>query len=112
MRCDADRLLTRGSINHQQYFLRIQKFFQLFQFLNKRFINFLAACRVENVNVWPAWGVRAADCGSYCALNLLLVRFRRKNRNVNLFAERYELLDCCGTLQVAWDQDWEMPLFF
>src|SRR5437016_4217237 len=118
MSCDTDCLLARCRIHDEQSFLRLQKFFQLFEFLNERLVDFLPACRVEDVNggassseprrgsgsvrdvagTLPSRLCQRCRCG---ALNVFLAWIGSENRHVNLFPERYELLDRCRTLQIA-----------
>ena len=64
MGCHADGLLSGRSIDYEQSFLRLQKFFEFFQFLNQRVIDFLATGRIEDIDVRWARRVRAADSRS------------------------------------------------
>ena len=54
MGCHADGLLAGCSIDHQQRLLGPQKFFQLFQFLNQRCVDFLATSGIEDVEAMSA----------------------------------------------------------
>src|SRR5206468_8484705 len=97
---------------------RVQKFLQLLEFLNQRFIDFLPACGVENVNVWSGAFDSTQDrlrsclskCCRYRALNIFLVQIRCIDWNINLFPERYKLLDRRRALQIARDQRRAMTL--
>src|SRR5438874_11251670 len=115
----ADSLLAGCRINDEQGFLWLQKFLQVFEFPYQRFIDFLAACCVEDVNARSAsfdsaqetlWS-RPAKCCRRGALNIFLARIRSSDRHVNLFAERYELLDGRRPLQIARDKHRSIILF-
>ena len=108
---DADRLLTSRRICHKQNFLRLQEIAQSLQFLDQRLINFLATRGIENVDVVARIGLRPNRCRG-CAQDILLVGWRRENRDVDLPAKRGELFDRRRTLQIHCDQTRSMTLLF
>src|SRR6266702_2921640 len=99
MRRYADSLLPGRSIDNKKCFLRLQKFFELFELLNQRGVDFLPTCRVEDADIrWMS--ILRFECSGCGALHIFLVWIWSENRNVDLFAERRELFDRCRPLQI------------
>src|SRR5207248_2036060 len=110
MGCDADCLLADRSIDYKQNLLRLQKLLQLFEFLNQRFIDFLPARRVENVDVSSVW-LTPFKCSGGDALNIPLIRIGSVNRDFNLLSQRRELPNRGRPLQIARNQSRRVTLF-
>src|SRR5436853_7418816 len=106
---NADRLLTGCGVDHQQRLLRLKKSFQLLEFFYQRDIDFLAAGRVENVDVAARPFMPLQRC-SRRPRDVFLVRVRFEDRDLDLFAEGCELIDRRRTFQVQSDQIWTSSL--
>ena len=110
MRRDTDGLLSRGRIRHQQDFLRLQKFFELLYFLDQRRVDLLPSRCVENLDV-AALLRRPIETRRRGTQHIFFREVRRVNRHLHLTAQRGELLDRRGPLQVTRDQQRRAPLF-
>ena len=99
---NVGRLLARGRIGYQQDLLRTHRLLELDQFLHQRLVDLVPACGVEDQNV-PVLDLGQADCLPGDARDVELARLS-EDRDVDLLAERLELLDCGRAVNVARDE--------
>ena len=111
MRRHAHRLLAGGGVGHEQHFLRLQKFAQTLQLLHERLVDFLPAGGVEDLHVARCLA-RPLERELRDFQHILFAGGRGENRDVDLAAERGELLDRRRTLQIARDEQRLRPCFF
>ena len=104
MRGHADRLLPRGGVGHQQDLLRLQRIAQALEFLDQRFVNFLAPGGIEILHVDAGLGGRPLRAFAAGLDEIGFARLRPKNRHSDLTRQRHELIDGSRPLQVAGDQ--------
>ena len=90
MRGDVDGFLAGGGVQHEQNFLRLHEVAQAHQFLHQRRVNLQTPGGVENQNVATVGsGKIQGFAGDF--QNVRFAAFQ-KNRNFNLFAERFKLV--------------------
>ena len=89
----------------------MQKFFQLFQFLNQRHIDLLPARCVENVDVGP-FPILPFHCRGGGASNIFLARIGSVNRDFNLLPQCGELFNRGWPLQIARNQSRRVTFLF
>src|SRR5262249_36407488 len=95
MGCYTDRLLSGRRIHNEENFLWLQEIFELLQLLNQRFVEFLPACRVKDIDV--SWCLILQGRGS-SALHIFFAGAGYENGHIDFFAERRQLVDCCWPL--------------
>ena len=108
---NTDGLLPGRRVNDKQSFLRLQKLFERFEFVEQRLVDFLAASRVENTDV-SCLLILPFECRRRHTLNVLLLWIWNKRRNVNLLSERGKLLDRSRSLQIAGNECGRAILLF
>src|SRR5205814_7351244 len=100
---------------NQQRFLRLQKPFELLEFLNQRHVNFLPAGRVEDPlprrSLGGGGSMHPFNSSRCRTLDIFLVCVWCENWNVDLLSERRELLDRRRPLQIERHQQRRAPLF-
>jgi hypothetical protein len=107
---NAHRLLTRRGIGNQEDFLRFQEFLELLDFFDKRRVDLLSPSRIENLDVAVLLrGPVEARRGR--APHIFLLGIRGINRHFHLPAQRRQLFNRSGSLQIASDQERCAALF-
>ena len=101
---NADRLLSRRRVRNEQDLLRFQEFLQLFDFLDERRVDFLSARGIENLDVAALFRGPIKARGRRAA-HIFFLRIRSVNRDLDLPAERGQLLDRRRPLQIAGDEE-------
>ena len=107
----ADGLLPGRGIDNEQDFLRLQKFFERFQFIHQRVVDFLSPRRIEDLHTRRARRSRPTKRRRRNGLHVLFTSFGNMNRYLDLFPKRCELLDRRGPLQIAGYERWDATLF-
>ena len=104
VRGDAHRLLAGRGVGDEEDFLRLEEFLQLLEFLDQRLVDFLPAGGVENLDVAALRSAGPGDWRRPARLTSFSPACGRENRDADLLAERRELLDRGGALQIARDE--------
>ena len=108
---DAYGLLPSGGIADDENFLRLEKIAELLEFLNEWFVEFLAACGVEDLHIAACRGAPVESLlGDLEHIGLAF--FGAENRDIDLAAEDGELVDGGGAMEVARDEKWRAALGF
>ena len=108
---NADRLLPRRRVRNQQDLLRFQEFLQVLNFLDERRVDFLAARCIENLDITALFRGPIETCRRRAA-HIFFLRIRSVNRDLDLAAERGQLLDGRRPLQIAGDEERRASLLF
>ena len=109
MRGDVDGFLAGRGVEHEQNFLRLHEVAQAHQFLHERLVNLQTPGGVENQNV-ALICFREIQRLAGDFQNVRLAAFH-KNRRVNLFAERFQLIHRRRTVNIRRHEQRLRPCF-
>ena len=102
MRGDVDGFLAGGGVEHEQNFLRLHEVAQAHEFLHERFVNLQTPGGVEDERV-AIIGLREVERFAGDLQNIRLAAFQ-EHGNLDLFAERFELIHRRRTIHVRRDE--------
>jgi hypothetical protein len=108
MRGDVDGFLAGGGVEHEQNFLRLHKIAQADEFLHERLINLQPPGGVEDEGV-AIIGFREVEGFAGDLQNVRLAAFQ-EHGDLDLFAERFELVHGRRTINVRGDKQRQAAL--